>query len=108
MTQAEKRNYVKFLAGNDPLCDEYTADNYLTSAKQSLMCRLYPFGWTEDNALPAIYDMTQCELAARLFARAGAEGEVIHIENGVHRNYASVNDEDLLSRVVPYAFVSGV
>ena len=79
---------------------------YLDMAAQKMLTRLYPFDPTKTALdIPSIYDMTQVELATRLYARAGAEGEISHNENGVNRSYKTVDDEDILSRLVPYCKV---
>ena len=51
--------------------------------------------------------MLACKLAYRYFFRRGSEGEQIHNENGIHRHYGSVNDEDLLREIMPYVQVVG-
>lgn len=75
---------------------------YLGDAKDAILDRLYPFDRPTDCVLPEKYDRLQCELAIRYITRRGAEGEVVHAENGISHTYGSVNDEDLLSRVTPY------
>ncbi len=67
--------------------------------------RLYPAQRPADAAVPGAYELLQCELAAELFLRRGDEGEVIHIENGIHRHYESAASDELLKAVTPYAGV---
>jgi len=74
---------------------------YLDLAARKMLDRLYPFDSTQ-TAIPEAYQMDQCELAARLYLRRGAEGEISHNENGINRTYGSVSDEDILSRLTPY------
>ena len=77
---------------------------YLNLAMQRIVDRLYPFGTTL-MALPSRYDMLQCELAVRMIARRGGEGEVSHSENGISRSWDSADDMDLLQRIVPFVGV---
>ena len=77
---------------------------YLTVAAQRILDRLYPFGGAP-STWPTEYDILQCELVVRMIARRGGEGEISHSENGISRTYASVDDEELLSRLTPYAGV---
>ena len=104
MTDSEKIAMVQSLVDNDP---DATSDNvkvYLSLSKEKMLMRLYPFNDMQ-TVLPEKYYITQCELAARLFLRKGGEGEISHNENGVSRAYGSVDDEDILSRLTPYAGV---
>lgn len=76
---------------------------YLEMAAQRMISRIYPFDPSKTVAdLPSNYDMLQVELASRYYARAGAEGEIAHHENGINRTYKSVDDEDILARLTPY------
>lgn len=103
MTVEEKITISKSLIGDEDISDSIITA-YLELAKNAMLKRLYPFG-TTDKTLPSQYDMDQCELAVRMFSRRGAEGETSHSENSISRTYGSVNDEDILSRIVPFAKV---
>lgn len=106
MTVTEKISTVKVLCENDAAATDEVVTVYLEKARAAILRRLYPWGeWTYETNVPLKYEMLQCELASRYFLKRGAEGEYIHDENGVNRHYNSANDEDLLSEVVPYAFV---
>lgn len=104
MTNAEMILTVKTLVGNDAEAIDEVVSLYLSFALQKMVVRLYPFDTTK-TTIPARYEMTQCELASRLFLRRGGEGEKAHNENGINRTYGSVDDEDILSRLTPYAKV---
>ena len=109
MTDTVKIAMVKTLVENDEAATDAVVSVYLEKARAAILRRLYPWGqWTDETTVPLKYEMLQCELASRYFLKRGAEGEYIHDENGVNRHYNSANDEDLLSEVVPYAFVPGV
>ena len=102
MTNTEMILTVKTLVGNDAEATDDVVSLYLSVALNKMVARLYPF---DDAAttIPDKYQMTQCELAARLFLRRGGEGEKSHNENGINRTYGSVDDEDILARLTPYA-----
>ena len=81
MTQAEKIAMVKTLVENDADATDTVVPVYLTLAMNKML--------------------------ERLFLRRGSEGENNHEENGVNRTYSSVDDEDILSRLTPFAKVGG-
>lgn len=78
---------------------------YLEDAKATIIRRLDPLGAVGVTEVPDRYAMLQVKLAARYSFRAGGEGELAHSENGVNRTYGTVNDEDLLREIMPYAKV---
>jgi hypothetical protein len=78
---------------------------YLEDAKAAIIRRLDPLGVVGVTDVPDRYAMLQVKLAARYSFRAGGEGEISHAENGVNRSWGSVNDEDLLREIMPYAKV---
>lgn len=108
MTSAEKIAMVKNLVENDSAATDEIVTVYLNLAYGTMLEQLYPLHpeKTEED-IPARYDTIQCELAARYFLRRGAQGETNHEENGVNRTYGSVNDEDILQRLTPFAKVGG-
>lgn len=101
MTNEEKIETVKTLL-DDPEATTEVVSVYLKLAENAMLKRLYPFTSVAE-ALPNQYDMDQCELAVRMYNRRGAEGETAHNENGINRAYGSVDDDDILSRLVPFA-----
>lgn len=108
MTNEDKVTMVKTLVDNDPVATDELVNVYLQLASGKMLERLYPFCTDKDDSdIPSRYDSIQCELAARLFLRRGGEGETSHEENGVNRVYGSVSEEDILSRLTPFAKVGG-
>lgn len=89
----------------DPDTSEGKMLAYLAKAEGVILRRLDPLASIGATVVPDKYEMLQCELAARYSFRAGGEGEMAHSENGVSRTYGSVNDEDLLREIMPYAKV---
>lgn len=96
---------MQILLDNDPSATSEVCSVYLSVAAEMMLKRLYPFDPTQTE-IPNQYSMTQCELAVRLFLKRGAEGETSHNENGINRTYWSVNDEDILARLTPYAKIA--
>lgn len=108
MTSAEKIAMVKTLVDNDPEATDNAVTVYLTIAGNKMLERLYPYDTDKEiSDIPGRYDTLQCELASRLFLRKGSEGETNHEENGINRTYGTVDDEDILSRLTPFAKVGG-
>lgn len=100
MTIGERTENVKART-NDPMCDDACAKMLLADAQEAIFLRMYPFGVPDDvTDVPPRYQILQCKLAARYFFRMGAEGEKVHMENGMHHHYDSVNDADLLQEVM--------
>ena len=108
MKKAEKIARVQTLLDNDTSATNDLVTILLEDAEQAILNRIYPFGVPEDAEMPMRYESVQCRLAQRYFLRRGAEGEIVHNENGVNRTYDSVNDKDLLDTIVPIAKVIGV
>ena len=90
MTTAEKITMAQTLIGDTAATDALVSV-YLDDANSAILRRRY--------------QMLQVKLAVRYFLRRGGEGEMRHSENGIDRTYGSVNDEDLLMEVTPFAKV---
>ena len=103
MSDQEKIQFVQSLLP-DMNISEALIKTYLSIAASRITERLYPFG-NAPTAWNTAYDIMQCELTVRMIARMGGEGEISHSENGVSRTYASVDDEDILSRLTPFVGV---
>lgn len=107
MTSEQKQTMVQTIVSDGTATAEMVSV-YLRLACNKMLERLYPYDIDkEESDLPARYDTLQCELAARLFLRRGSEAESSHEENGINRVYGSVDDEDILSRITPFAKVGG-
>lgn len=106
MTTEEKIANVKARANNDPQATDALIAVYLADAKDAILKQRYPFGVPESvTDVPAKYENLQCQLAYRYFLRQGVEGQNVAIENGIHKHYESVNDEDLLKQIMQIAKV---
>ena len=78
---------------------------YLTIAGRKIINRAYPYDTTVTE-VPTRYGYLQCEIAAYLLNKRGAEGEVSHSENGISRTYENADVPDsMLSDVIVYCGV---
>jgi hypothetical protein len=99
MTQAEKLTLLKAMVGESDTEEVLLA--YLNIAGSKIINRAFPYG-TNDPAVPTRYDFLQCEIAAYLLNKRGAEGQTSHSENGISRSYESADvPESLLGAVTP-------
>ncbi len=99
MTDTEKLAETKVLVDDSRVSDEVIT-TYLGIATQRLLERMYPCKSDISGLeLPSKHDHDVCELASRMIARRGVEGQKESTENGVRRGYATVDDEDILMRV---------
>lgn len=96
--------FTKAIIGDASVSDD-TVGIYLKIAEEQILDRLYPFGAPENATVPARYETLHCQLASRLFFRKGVEGQLLDIEGDIHRHYESVDDDDIMKRIVPYAKV---
>lgn len=106
MTDAEKITRVQGYFDEGTVSDA-EATFYLSVAKEAVLNALYAYtsNYPEDAEVPRRYEGVQCELAARRFSRKGGLGETMHIENGIHRDWYSSDDRDLIATIIPYAVV---
>lgn len=84
--------------------DEDILGIYLDIAGDKILNRMYPY-MTDYTGLevPDRYAMIQLNIAMYMLNKRGAEGEIQHIENGIHRNYGSADVPDgMLKDVIPY------
>ena len=108
MTNAEKILMVKTLVENDSGATDEVVAVYLSLACNAMLERLFPYDSSKEATdIPSRYDTIQCELAARYFLRRGGQGEINHEENGVNRQYGTIDDDDILKRLTPFAKVGG-
>ena len=104
MTKEEMIAKVKTMTDET---DDTIISTYLDSAGQKIINKAYPF--VQDvTEVPARYQLLQCDIAAYLVNKQGAEGEMIHVENGIHRHYQNADvPEDLLKTVIPFCGLPG-
>lgn len=99
MTQAEKVQLLKAMVGESDTEEVLLA--YLNIAGRKIINRAYPYEH-EETEVPVRYEFLQCEIAAYLLNKRGAEGQIIHSENGISRSYGSADvPEAMLSAITP-------
>jgi hypothetical protein len=80
-------------------------EDILDSAKAVILSRRFPFSEWPDEIEDRYKDL-QIRIAVEMFNKQGAEGEILHSENGVSRTYASASvSDDLLKEITPKAGV---
>ncbi len=99
MTQVEKLQLLKAMVGESDTEEVLLA--YLNIAGNKIINRAYPYD-SDVTEVPTRYDFLQCEIAAYLLNKRGAEGQVSHSENGISRSYGSADvPEELIGAVTP-------
>lgn len=99
MTLEGKVQLLKAMVGESDTEEVLLA--YLNIAGAKIINRAYPYG-TEVTEVPTRYEFLQCEIAAYLLNKRGAEGQLIHSENGISRSYGSADvPAAMLSAVTP-------
>ena len=88
MNQEEKLDLLKAMVGKSD--NEEVLLAYLNIAGQKIINRAYPYDF-DVTEVPARYEYLQCEIAAYLLNKRGAEGQLIHSENGISRTYGSAD-----------------
>lgn len=103
LTDTDKLNLTKALAGGGSDVTDALAASYLNVAKDKILAMRNPFSADpSEEAWEARYDTLQCEFAADMINRRGTEGELTNTENGVTRKFASDGvSPSLVRRVVP-------
>ena len=107
MSDTEKLIMLRVMVGNNDALDwgDDVLLAYLTIAGQKIINRAYPYQDDVDT-VPKRYGYLQCEIAAYLLNKRGAEGETSHSENGISRSYESADvPESLMGQVVPFCEV---
>lgn len=105
MTLEKKLEKLRILIDDSSAKEDiYTLSVYLDMAGAKILERLYPYKESWDGLeVPDKYAMLQLKIAAYMLNKRGAEGQVQHIENGVHRNYGDADvPESMLSSVAPF------
>ena len=106
MTEAQKIERLRILIDDETEPAE-TLSAYLEIAASAILNQMYPFK-TDYTGLevPDRYVSVQLKISSYLLLKRGAEGQIQHIENGIHRNYGSADiPKDMLKDVVPYCQV---
>lgn len=101
MTNEVKIERLKVLISPDSASDELLA-HLLEQSEGIILNRRFPFGAPEGAVVPAQYEHIQLQVALELFSKMGAEGQLIHAENGISRTWETADvSNSLLRRIVP-------
>ena len=105
MTEVEKLSLLRVMVGQPVDSENWSDDvliSYLKIAGEKIINRAYPYDDTITE-VPRRYGALQCEIAAYLLNKRGAEGETNHSENGISRTYENADvPESLMSNVTPF------
>ena len=105
MTERDKAEILaKMLDIPDEDVDYGLLTVFLKLAGQKILNRMYPYKESYDGlTVPDRYLNVQLKIASYMINKMGAEGEIQHIENGIHRNYGDADiPESMLKDVVPF------
>lgn len=108
MTNEKKIEMLRALIGDaEQKEDPNILSVYLEMAGAKILERLYPYKESWDGLeVPDKYSMLQLKIGCYMWNKRGAEGQIQHIENGIHRNYGDADiPENMLSDLVPFAQV---
>ena len=103
MTHEEKLTMLKVMVGSSDTDEVLSV--YLDIAGEKIITRAYPYA-SDITEVPAKYEKLQCEIAAYLLNKRGAEGQTAHSENGIYRSYESADvPASMLQEIIPYVGV---
>lgn len=104
MTENQKIVLLETMIGDEET-DEEVLTAYLGMAAMKILNRMYPYRYDYAGMkVPERYENIQLNIAVYLLNKRGAEGEIQHIENGIHRNYGDADvPESMLKDVTPFA-----
>lgn len=103
MTNEEKVNALKAMVGGSD--SDEVLSTYLLFAGQKIINRAYPYDPTVTE-VPVQYHTLQCEIAAYMLNKRGAEGQTSHSENGISRSYENADvPASMLKGVTPHVGV---
>lgn len=114
MTDAEKLVILQTLLddGSGYLPSDETLTTYLTLAKGEILAWMYHLvgGVPEDvTDVPSKYEQVQIYAVVAGWTHAGAEGQTVSIENGVHRHFSYTDMLDYIhNNVLPIVRVGAV
>lgn len=114
MTDAEKLATLKVLLedGSGYMPSDNTLNTYISLSKSEILAWMYHLvGGVPDDVteVPEKYETIQIYSVIAGWTHAGAEGQTLSIENGVHRDFAYVDMLDYIhNNVLPYVRVGAI
>lgn len=108
MSETEKLIFLRAMVDGNETDTDWKDDvllAYLQIAGRKIIDRAYPYD-DEVTEVPKRYGILQCEIAAYLLNKRGAEGETSHSENGISRSYENADiPSSLMGQIVPHCGV---
>ena len=114
MTDAEKLTTLKVLLedGSGYMPSDETLNTYISLSQSEILAWMYHLiGGVPDDVtgVPAKYETVQIYSVIAGWTHAGAEGQTLSIENGVHRDFKYVDMLDYIhNNVLPYVRVGAI
>lgn len=103
MTEEQKLTLLRAMVGGSDADEVLSA--YLFLAGRKILAKAYPYD-PDVIEVPVQYEALQCEIAAYLLNKRGAEGQTSHSENGISRTYENADvPASMLSTIVPHCGV---
>ena len=103
MTETEKVAVLRAMVGGSDTDEVLFA--YLKIAGTKILTKVFPYDDTIEE-VPKKYSTLQCEIAAYLLNKRGAEGQISHSENGISRAYENADiPSSMLKTVTPHCGV---
>ena len=97
MTDEEKLTVLKAMVGSSD--SDEVLSSFLLLAGRKIIARAYPYD-SSVTEVPTQYDYLQCEIAAYLLNKRGAEGQTSHSENGITRSYENADVPSSMMKIV--------
>lgn len=97
MTEEEKLIALKAMI--DSSDSDEVLSTYLKLAGRKIIARAYPYD-SSITEVPVQYDTLQCEIAAYMLNKRGAEGQTSHSENGITRAYENADVPSSMLKVI--------
>ena len=103
MTEEKKIDMLRQMMEDDEI-DRGVLSVYLELARQAILNRMYPYKEDYgDEDVPDKYVGIQLKISCYAINKIGAEGQIQHIENGIHRNYGDADiPQSMLQDIVPF------
>lgn len=103
MNEEEKLIALRAMVGGSDTNE--VLSTYLKLAGRKIIARAFPYDNTVTE-VPVQYDTLQCEIAAYMLNKRGADGQTSHSENGISRSYENADiPASMLKVVTPHCGV---
>ena len=105
MTETDKLVALKAMIGDSET--EEVLSVYLNLTGSKIIAKAYPYE-SDVTEVPNQYHYLQVEIAAYMLNKRGAEGQTVHTENGITRQYENADvPASMLKAITPYCGVIG-